>query len=110
MALWDDSVEQKYVFRSLRKMVLSNAAQITNIICIGHGSLRRSPDSMMQHIAVGSIAKELSRLYEELGKPLQEQITILAQDPSYTENDKDLLARLPVPVYACLFAMVLMAT
>lgn len=71
MALWDDSVEQKSVFRSLRKMILSTAVQVTNIVCIGHGSLGQSPDSTMQHVAAISIAEELSRLYEEVGKPVQ---------------------------------------
>jgi len=37
-------------------------------------------------------------LYEDFGKPLTGAIDIVAQDPSYTENDKHLLSLLPRPI------------
>lgn len=98
MALWDGCFEHKVLLGSLRKMVTSNAAQVTNIVCIGHGGFGRELASIMQHIVASSIAKELASLYVECGKPLATPITITAQDPAYSASVEWLLSRLPTPI------------
>lgn len=98
-ALWECSSMKKDLFTKLRKIALSNNFQITNIIFFGHLHLFSHCNQTMGHIAMVSIAQELSRLYQELGKPLQKPITLLSQNSGYTEVEKIILANLPVPIH-----------
>jgi hypothetical protein len=98
MALWSDCLEHTVLLAGLRKMVASNAAQVTNIVCIGHGNLGFGFASIMQHIVASSIAEDLTSLYKEYGQRLPTPITIIAQDPAYSANDKTLLSRFPTPI------------
>lgn len=98
MMSWDKGSEDKMINKPLSDMAVQQCPRITNIVCIGHGSLGRSSDSMFQHIAASPIAEKLMALYEDLGKPLAAPIDIVAQDPSYTANDKHLLSLLPRPI------------
>ncbi|KAF1944284.1 hypothetical protein EJ02DRAFT_432600 [Clathrospora elynae] len=94
--LWDKSIERAVLAESLHQ--LKHTARITNIICIGHGSLDRGPASLLQHICASAIAQELTALYNEDGEAPKEPITIIAQDPTYTANDRELLSRLSCPI------------
>ena len=44
------------------------------------------------------MAKELTAMYEQSGTPLNEPITIIAQDPVYTRDDVTILSHLPVRI------------
>jgi hypothetical protein len=98
MALWSDCLEHMVLLTSLRKMVASNAAQVTNIVCIGNGSFGFGFASVMQHIVASSIAGDLTSLYEEYGQRIPTPIAIVVQDPAYTANDELLLSRFPTPI------------
>ena len=93
---WAVSSPAAMLAEALRPM--KDMAQVTNIVCIGHGSLWRGHESIIQHLAACSIAKELTIIYEEAGRPLNAPIQIFAQDPDYTENDKRLLSCLNPPI------------
>lgn len=47
----------------------------------------------MQHVA-SWMAKTLTRMYSEIGTPLDHPITIIVQDPRYSAEDRHLLPRL----------------
>lgn len=96
MMFWDQSVEHQLLQECLQK--LSNTARVTNIVCIAHGGLGRGAASILQHVAASSIAQEVIALYEQAGQPLENPITIIAQDPAYSTNDIDLLGHLPIPI------------
>jgi hypothetical protein len=98
MALWERSFERKVLYKFLRKMVISKTAQVSNIVCLGHGSLDKNYASILQHVAAVFIAQDLTALYEEYGKPPEDPITITAQDPAYTENDHTVLSLFPIPI------------
>ncbi|KAI4695378.1 uncharacterized protein J4E84_002004 [Alternaria hordeiaustralica] len=79
-----------------------HTAPISNIVCIGLGTLHQSSleggRSLAQHIVAYTLAEELTRMYKEEGIALQEPITIVAQDPAYTGRDLTFLSDLPVPI------------
>jgi hypothetical protein len=98
---WDESAEHKALSDCLYKM--KDTARITKLVCIGHGSVARGDlsermDSVLQHIAAASMAKEVTAMYEQSGTPLNEPITIIAQDPVYTRDDETILSHFPVPI------------
>jgi hypothetical protein len=97
MTLWDGSIEHNVLLKSLSMMAASDATPVTNIVCIALRCLENA-QSIMQHVVAHSIAQELTRLYEDHGKPLKAAITIIAQDPACGENDKLLLSRFPIPI------------
>jgi hypothetical protein len=86
--------------RSLRKLM--HTARISNIVCIGLGPLQTTDgtkaSSIVQHMAASSLAQDLTQLYEAEGIPLENPITIIAQDPAYTALDRLALSELPVPI------------
>jgi hypothetical protein len=92
------SYGRKKMSEALRSMVAKGTAQITNLICPAHGSLGDGEQSIMQHVVSSGIAKELEDLYEEYGVPLDSPTSIVAQDPAYTDNDKNLPSGLPVSI------------
>jgi len=102
--LWDKSDRNNgpraKLHKSLRKLV--HTARISNIVCIGLGTLDASDPmkagSIVQHIAASFIAEDLAQLYEAEGIPLQDSIRIIAQDPAYTDLDRQALSELPVPI------------
>jgi hypothetical protein len=59
MALWERSFERKVLYKFLRKMVISKTAQVSNIVCLGHGSLDKNYASILQHVAAVFIAQDL---------------------------------------------------
>ncbi|KAI4926594.1 hypothetical protein J4E85_006888 [Alternaria conjuncta] len=79
-----------------------HTAPISNIVCIGmgtlHGSNMESVKSMSKHVVASTLALDLTRLYKQNGVPLENPITIIAQDSAYTERDRALLSELPVPI------------
>jgi len=84
---------------------LKNAARITNIVCISHGSFMRSARSIMQHLVAWYVAELLTDLYstggnetEAGGTPLDHSIAIISQDPAYSDSDDILLESQPHPI------------
>ncbi|KAL1792769.1 hypothetical protein ACET3X_009276 [Alternaria dauci] len=98
--LWQTTLPCYILFNSLRK--LKQTARITNIVCIGLGTLQlKDPTktgSTVQHIVASSIAQDLERIYKANGTPLKRPIRIIAQDPTYNNLDRLALAKLPVPI------------
>jgi hypothetical protein len=92
------SVERKVLAENMRNMFTLPTAQIDNIVCIGHGSLCFGTASIIQHCAALFIAYDLTDFYEEFGTRLETPITVFAQDPGYTVNDKEILYLFPVPI------------
>ncbi|RYN66227.1 hypothetical protein AA0118_g2770 [Alternaria tenuissima] len=98
--LWQWTPPRHILFDSLNR--LKHTARITNIVCIGLGTLQmsdpRRANPTMQHIVASSIAQDLERIYEAEGTPVDTPITIIAQDPAYDELDRRALLDLPVPI------------
>ncbi|RAR16395.1 hypothetical protein DDE83_000268 [Stemphylium lycopersici] len=94
--LWNQSVERKMLVESLHQLIFS--VRISNIVCIGHGSLSSSTDSLVQHLAACTIAQELQMLYKEADGEFETTITITSHEPSYNRSDKEILSRLPIPI------------
>jgi hypothetical protein len=70
--------------------------QIHNVVCVGHDNLGYYTASITQHSATYSIADDLTKLFEELGKLPETPITIFAQDSGYTANDNEIPSRFPI--------------
>ncbi|CAN9450800.1 unnamed protein product [Alternaria sp. RS040] len=98
--LWQVSDVHHVLFNSLNS--LKHTARITNIVCIGLGTLympgSKNANPAMQHIVASSIAQDLERVYKAEGFPVDTPITIIAQDPAYNELDRVILSELPVPI------------
>jgi hypothetical protein len=83
---------------------LKNTARITNIVYIGLGSLTRSLRSIMQHLVAGYMAELLTALYitaendTEAGAGATQRVTIISQDPAYSDSDEILLECQPHPI------------
>jgi hypothetical protein len=81
---------------------IKHTAPISNIVCIGlgslHGSSLKGSISIAQHVVAYTLAQELTRIYKENGILLQKPITIIAQDSAYTQSDRAILSELPVPI------------
>ncbi|KAF2872988.1 hypothetical protein BDV95DRAFT_568507 [Massariosphaeria phaeospora] len=92
MDVWAQCPEREALVASLQGM--QHTAQVTNIVCIGHGKLDSSPESVVQHLAALTIAEHLTALYEDASQPLASPITIVAQDPAYSDTDKTVLSLL----------------
>ncbi|KAI4907323.1 hypothetical protein J4E90_009826 [Alternaria incomplexa] len=97
---WRSSGVPEILHRSLRKLV--HTARISNIVCIGLGTLD-APDiaqarSLVHHMIASYIAYDLDHLYEAEGIPLEKPIKIVAQDPAYTSLDRITLHSLPKPI------------
>jgi hypothetical protein len=95
--LWYKSIEPELLESSLRK--LSETAQVTNIVCLGLGSLPYGEFSTIQHIVVSDMAQELAAMYKTTGRPLERPITIIAQDLCYTPADEAQRAALPTSIH-----------
>ena len=99
-ALWLDTKTRSIFLKALEKF--KHTAPISNIVCIGMGTLHgnglESTLSMVKHIVATTLAEELTRLYKKNGVPLEKPITIIAQDSTYTKRDRELLSGLPVPM------------
>ena len=97
---WRRSGAPDILHHSLRKLV--HTARISNIVCIGLGTLD-APDiaqtrSLVQHFTASFIAYDLEQLYEAEGIPLENPIKIVAQDPAYTSLDRMTLHSLAKPI------------
>jgi hypothetical protein len=85
---------------------LKNTARITNIVYIGLGSLTRSLRSIMQHLVAGYMAELLTALYitaendteAGAGAGATQRVTIISQDPAYSDSDEILLECQPHPI------------
>lgn len=87
------------------------APRIDKIVCMGLGTLARQTGSLegldarhrpyFQHIVALGIAQGLEELYsnlpEHFGKEVS-QVSVIAQDPNYSESDKTLLAEKGITV------------
>jgi hypothetical protein len=63
--------------------------QVNQVICFGLGSLSyNQPRSFMQHLAALTVRNEIQRLRND-----SSEIEILAQDPAYCSNCKDILQK-----------------
>jgi hypothetical protein len=62
-------------------------APVTRIVCFALGSLGLSEDSIVQHLAAFTIARELGKMYKRAGIPVDERIEIFGQSPVYTPSD-----------------------
>jgi hypothetical protein len=62
-------------------------APVTRIVCFALASLGLSEDSIVQHLAALTIARELGKMYKRAGIPVDDRIEIFAQSPAYTPND-----------------------
>lgn len=97
---WQTTHPRHVLFNSLNR--LKHTARITNIVCIGLGTLQvphpRRTSWAVQHFVASSIAQALERIYEAEGFPVDTHITIIAQDPAYNELDRLILSELPVPI------------
>ncbi|KAI4949171.1 hypothetical protein J4E91_005635 [Alternaria rosae] len=97
---WRSSGAPDILHHSLRELV--HTARISNIVCIGLGTLE-APDlakarSLVQHMTASFIAYDLEQLYEAEGIPLEKPIKIIAQDPAYTSLDRMTLSALAEPI------------
>jgi hypothetical protein len=95
-AIWRQSPHRSSLLNVLDS--IKSTTRITNIVCIGHGSITQGPQSVMQHIVASWLASTLTQKYAEAGKPLEKPVTIIAQDPQYKTNDRVLLSGLSTPI------------
>ena len=98
--LWRKSHLRSHLLDSVQK--LKHTARISNIVCIGLGTLHtldpNQNHSIIQHVVASALAQYLTRMYEAEGVPLEKPIRIIAQDPAYTSRDRQILSQLPVPI------------
>lgn len=98
--LWRKSHLRSHLLDSVQK--LKHTARISNIVCIGLGTLHtldpNKNNPIIQHVVASALAQYLTRMYEAEGMPLEKPIRIIAQDPAYTLRDRQILSELPVPI------------
>ncbi|KAI4666768.1 uncharacterized protein J4E79_002808 [Alternaria viburni] len=98
--LWRKSHLRSHLLDSVQK--LKHTARISNIVCIGLGTLHtldpNKNNPIIQHVVASALAQYLTRMYEAEGMPLEKPIRIIAQDPAYTLRDRQILSKLPVPI------------
>jgi len=95
LAYWKEHSDLHHKFTKMIEGTAAISAPIKKIVCFGVGRVRPDYmyDSIFQHMAIFSMAQDLIKHYEAIGRK-RRRIQIVLQDPCYEEADWTLFREL----------------